>query len=421
MRSELVIRFDYGQIVPWVRRVDHARLAVAGPRRALLSHAGPYPRREHAHDLRVGASRRASACRSRSPGIRRTRDVPEPIDPEVALAETESFWRDWSAECNADLTPEFASPAAFADGAEGAHYAPTGGIVAAPTTSLPEWIGGVRNWDYRYCWLRDATLTLLALLHARLRRRGAAWRHWLLRAVAGDPAELQIMYGVAGERRLTELELPWLPGYEGSAPVRIGNAASEQLQLDVYGEVMDALYQARAHGLPLEKRRLGAAEGRCSSISRTRWREPDEGIWEMRGEPRHFVHSKVMAWVAFDRAVPNGRGAGARRADRRVARAARRDPRRRCCERGFDAARGSFVQSYGSERARREPPDAAARRLSARVGPARFAARSRRSRTSLLEDGFVLRYRTHVGASTACLPARACSSRARSGSSTATS
>ena len=228
------------------------------------------------------------------------------IDPEVALSETETFWREWVDDVRRRASSRAARRASAARSCvlKALIYGPTGGIVAAPTTSLPEWIGGVRNWDYRYCWLRDATLTLLALLQRRLRRRGdSSGARWLLRAVAGDPADIQIMYGVAGERRLTEFELPWLPGYEGSAPVRVGNAASEQLQIDVFGELMDALYQARVHGPRDREARLGAPacpprlSGARSGASRT------SGIWEIRGEPRHFVHSKVMAWVAFDRAV----------------------------------------------------------------------------------------------------------------------
>jgi GH15 family glucan-1,4-alpha-glucosidase len=226
-------------------------------------------------------------------------------------------------------------------------YEPTGGIVAAPTTSQPEWVGGVRNWDYRYCWLRDATLTLLALLHADYEEEAAAWRRWLIRAVAGDPADIQIMYGVAGERRLTEYEIPWLPGYEGSAPVRIGNAASEQLQVDVFGEVIDALYQARVHGLPFESTVWDLQKVLLDYLEKI-WREPDEGIWEIRGERRHFTHSKVMAWVAFDRAVRSveehaSPGPGERW------RAVRDEIHADVCKNGYDAELGSFVQSYGSK------------------------------------------------------------------------
>jgi GH15 family glucan-1,4-alpha-glucosidase len=270
-------------------------------------------------------------------------------------------------------------------------YAPTGGIVAAPTTSLPEWIGGVRNWDYRYCWLRDATLTLLAFLHADHVDEALDWRAWLLRAVAGDPADLQIMYGVGGERRLTELELPWLPGYESSGPVRIGNAASAQLQVDVYGEVMDALYQARVHGVAKEKPAWQLQRTLLGYLERT-WPEPDEGIWEIRGERRHFVHSKAMAWVAFDRAV---RSVEDHDLDGPVDRwrALRDEIHAEVCERGYDASIGSFVQSYGSREL-----DASLLLLPL-VGF--LSADDRRVQGTieavereLLEDGLVLRYRT---------------------------
>src|SRR5581483_2777263 len=227
--------------------------------------------------------------------------LPEEIDPERALDDTEDFWLDWAGACTheGDYHDELHQSLLVL---KALTYAPTGGIVAAPTTSLPELVGGVRNWDYRFCWLRDAALTLLAMLNAGYRDEAVTWRQWLLRAVAGDPADVQIMYGLAGERRLAEWEVDWLPGFEGSRPVRVGNAASEQLQLDVYGEVLDALYQTRLHG--------AAPDDDVWSLTRALldwleegWRQPDAGIWEVRGPSRHFTHSKVMAWVAFDRAV----------------------------------------------------------------------------------------------------------------------
>ena len=205
---------------------------------------------------------------------------------------------------------------------------PTGGIVAAPTTSLPETLGGIRNWDYRFCWLRDATLSLLALMNAGYYEEAGAWRDWLLRAVAGVPAQAQIMYSITGERRLTEWEIDWLPGYEGAKPVRIGNGAHGQIQIDVYGEVMDALYQAQRGGLAEQRRCLGACSRRCSATCAEIWREPDRGIWESRGPPRHFTFSKVMAWVAFDRGAQDRRGVRARRPGRALARGSQRDPRR---------------------------------------------------------------------------------------------
>jgi GH15 family glucan-1,4-alpha-glucosidase len=269
-------------------------------------------------------------------------------------------------------------------------YAPTGGIVAAPTTSLPELLGGVRNWDYRYCWLRDATLTLLALLRAGYVDEAGAWRDWLLRAIAGAPKDVQIMYGVAGERRLPELELPWLGGYEGSRPVRIGNGAHGQLQLDVYGEVVDALYRARRGGLPASDD-AWALTRKLLDWLESGWREADDGIWEVRGPRRHFTHSKVMAWVAFDRAIKT-----ARRFDRPgpVERwsAARAALRREILRKGFDVHRGTFVQSYDSDRLD------ASLLLIPLVGflPAtdeRVAGTVRAIERELLRDGLVERYR----------------------------
>jgi GH15 family glucan-1,4-alpha-glucosidase len=393
MRSELVIRFDYGHVVPWVRREDGGRIAVAGP--DALSFRTPAPTRGErmrtVSELTVEEGQRVPFVLTWYPSHEPS---PGKIDAELALAETESFWRDWNARCKVPL------PAEWRDLLHRSlmvlktlTYAPTGGIVAAPTTSLPEFIGGVRNWDYRYCWLRDATLTLLALLQADHVDEALDWRSWLLRAVAGDPADLQIMYGVGGERRLTELELHWLAGYEGSRPVRIGNAASEQLQVDVYGEVMDALYQARAHGLAEERTAWQLQKTLLRYLDRT-WQEPDEGIWEIRGERRHFVHSKVMAWVAFDRAVRSVEEHGL---DGPVDqwRAARDEIHAQVCDRGYDASLGSFVQSYGSAQLD------ASLLLVPLVGflPAddpRVAGTIAAVERELVEDGFVLRYRTHA-------------------------
>jgi GH15 family glucan-1,4-alpha-glucosidase len=272
---------------------------------------------------------------------------PEPVDAEAALRDTQDYWVEWAKGCT--YTGEWR---------EAVHqsltvlkaltYAPTGGIVAAPTTSLPEQVGGVRNWDYRFCWLRDATLSLLAFLNAGYLDEARAWRTWLLRAAAGAPADLQIMYGVAGERRLTEIELPWLPGYEGSKPVRIGNAAGEQLQLDVYGEVMDALHQGRMHDLPASQEAWSLQRQLLRHLEHA-WKEPDDGIWEVRGPRRHFTHSKVMAWVAFDRgvqAVERFGRAGPVDRWRRVRAEIHADVLRR----GFDRELGSFVGFYGGKR-----------------------------------------------------------------------
>ena len=394
MRSELVIRFDYGRIVPWVRRIaDDTRTVIAGPD-ALCFRTPAHTFGENMRtvsEIVLDEGERIPFVLTWFPSHQ---DPPSRIDPEVALAETESFWRDWNARCTVPLR---------GDQRDLLHrslmvlktltYEPTGGIVAAPTTSLPEALGGVRNWDYRYCWLRDATLTLLALLQAEHGDEAAAWRHWLLRAVAGDPADLQIMYGVGGERRLTEYELPWLPGYEGSQPVRVGNAASEQLQVDVFGEVIDALYQARAHGYGFEPEAWALQRKLLEALERT-WEQPDEGIWEVRGGRRHFVHSKVMAWVAFDRAV---RSVETHDMDGPVEdwRLLRDRIHAQVCELGFDEKIGSFTQSYGS------PELDASLLLIPLVGF--LPASDRRVRGTieavereLLWEGLVLRYRTHT-------------------------
>ena len=345
MRTELVIRFDYGRIVPWVRRLDgDTRLAIAGPDAVCLR----TPVEVSGEDMKtvatftVAEGRRVPFVLTWYPSFR---DLPMEVDAEQALIDTTTFWTEWVDRCGYE-----------GDWHDHVHrslivlkaltYAPTGGIVAAPTTSLPEHIGGTRNWDYRFCWVRDATLTLLALLSAGYAEEADNWRTWLLRAAAGNPEDLQIMYGVAGEQRLVELELDWLPGYEASAPVRTGNLASEQVQLDVYGELMDALYQARTRGLEASEHAWSLQRVLLRHLER-RWREPDNGIWEIRGEPRHFVHSKVMAWVAFDRAVRTVEEYGLR-GDVERWRALRDEVHKEVCREGFDDRLGSFMQFYGS-------------------------------------------------------------------------
>ena len=409
-------------VVPWVRRIDGARARDRRAGRTLLPDAGAHARREHAHDLDV--RRRGGRARPvRAHVVPVARRDPGGDRPGAGAL------RDGGV-LDATGRPDAARtcPPSGADVLrrslivlKALTYEPTGGIVAAPTTSLPEWIGGERNWDYRYCWLRDATLTLLALLHADYAEEAAAWRVWLLRAVAGSPSDIQIMYGVAGERRLTELELPWLSGYEGSVPVRVGNAASEQLQIDVFGEVMDALYQARAHGLPftLTKEAWALQTTLLEYLERI-WREPDEGIWEIRGEPRHFVHSKVMAWVAFDRAVRTVETQSLRGAGRALARAPRRDPPRRLRAR---LRRASSARSRSRTARRSSTRASCSSRSSASSPPSdpRVRGTVEAIERTLVSDGFVLRYRTTRRASTACPPARASSCRARSGSSTASS
>jgi GH15 family glucan-1,4-alpha-glucosidase len=346
MSSELVIRFDYGSTIPWVRRIEDGRIAVAGPDglcfRTPVEHRGENMRTIGEFTVREGD--RIPFVLTWYPSNQRP---PHAIDPEAALEETIHYWEKWAGRSaykgkwEEEVHQSLIVLKALT-------YAPTGGIVAAPTTSLPEKIGGERNWDYRYCWLRDATLTLLAFLNAGYLEEARAWRVWLLRAAAGDPSALQIMYGVAGERRLSEMILDWLPGYEGSRPVRIGNAASEQFQLDVYGEVLDALHQGRVHKLEVSKE-AWSLQRRLLGFLEHAWKEPDEGIWEVRGPRRHFTHSKVMAWVAFDRGVQAVERFG-RPGPVEHWREVRREIHREVCEQGFDAELNSFTQAYGSKR-----------------------------------------------------------------------
>jgi GH15 family glucan-1,4-alpha-glucosidase len=346
MASELVIRFDYGKTLPWVLRIDgDDRIAIAGPD-ALAFRSGVKHRGENMRTLAeftVSEGERIPFTLTWYPS---NQDPPEAIDAEQALKDTVDYWTEWAGKCayDGEWSHEVDQSLIVL---KALTYAPTGGIVAAPTTSLPEDIGGPRNWDYRFCWLRDATLVLLAFINAGFLEEASAWRTWLLRAAAGDPAELQIMYGVAGERRLTELELDWLPGYESSRPVRVGNAASEQFQLDVYGEVLDALHHARVHELP-SLREAWSLQRRLLGYLESAWKEPDEGIWEVRGGRRHFTHSKVMAWVAFDRGVQAVERFGRSGPVERW-RQVRDEIKSEVLERGFDRELNSFTQSYGSK------------------------------------------------------------------------
>jgi GH15 family glucan-1,4-alpha-glucosidase len=347
MEMELILRFDYGFSVPWVTRLrdGHGICAVAGPDLAVLR----TPVALHAKDLthvarfEVAAGDTVPFVLTHAPSHL---ELPRVVDPDKALAETEVFWTRWCERCK--VTGEWSGAVRRSlITLKALTYHPTGGIVAAPTTSLPERPGGVRNWDYRFCWLRDATLTLLAMMNGGYFEEAQRWREWLLRAVAGSPAQMQIMYGVAGERRLPEWNIPWLPGYEGATPVRIGNGAAHQLQLDVYGEVIDALYQGCKGGLA----RHDAAwdlQGALLGHLETVWDKPDSGMWEMRGPPRQFTYSKVMAWVAFDRAVKMIEAFGMKGplAHWRKLRADIHDD---VCRHGFDARRNTFVQSYGSQ------------------------------------------------------------------------
>ena len=344
MRMELVMRFDYGSTVPWVRRLGDAVWAVAGPD-ALCLRAGVEVRGENfttVADFVVEAGQRIPFVLTWGPS---TGDLPEPLDAEQAITVTESWWRDWSSRLRYEGQWSDAVQRSLIT-LKALTYEPTGGIVAAPTTALPERLGGIRNWDYRYCWLRDATFTLHALALGGYHTEARAWRDWLLRSVAGDPGQLQILYGPAGERRLPELELPGLPGYEGSAPVRIGNAAATQFQLDVYGEVMDALQQARRIGVE-ESEAAWAFQRALMEFLETHWTKPDHGIWEVRGRRRHFTHSKVMAWVAADRAVSAVERFGLR-GDADRWRRLRAEIHDEVCRRGYDPQRQTFVQAYDS-------------------------------------------------------------------------
>jgi GH15 family glucan-1,4-alpha-glucosidase len=390
MRTELVVRFDYGWIVPWVRTVDGAMRAVAGPDALAVR----TPVRMHGADLTTVADFTVAAG-ERVPFVLSWHPSNEPPPPELdaaaAVEAAESWWRRWAAHATYEGPWRDAVVRSLIT-LKALTYTPTGGIVAAATTSLPERIGGVRNWDYRYSWLRDATFTLYALLVGGFRDEACAWRDWLLRAVAGAPSQLQIMYGVAGERRLPELTLGWLPGYEGSAPVRVGNAAVSQLQLDVYGEVMDALYQARRMGVAADPL-AWTVQLKLLEFLESGWQEPDEGIWEVRGPRRHFTHSKVMAWVAFDRAVKSVESTGIDGpADRW--RAIRRAIHEEVCLKGYDPGRRAFTQAYGS------PTLDASLLVMPLVGflPAtdpRLAGTVAAIERELMEDGFVLRYRSH--------------------------
>lgn len=392
MHTELVLRFDYGSIVPWVRKNDCGISAIAGPDAVTV--LTPVPLRgENLRTLgtfEVGAGHRVPFSLSWHPSHRTGNHI---VESRTALTDTESWWRDWTKRCTYD-GPYRQQVLRSLIILKGLTYEPTGGIVAAPTTSLPEFPGGVRNWDYRYCWLRDATMSLLALLNCGYTDEAGAWRRWLLRAAAGDPASAQIMYGLGGERRLTEWEVPWLPGYENSKPVHVGNAAHGQFQLDVYGEVFDALYQARKHGLAEMENGWRVARKLLEWLC-DHWKEPDEGIWEVRGPRQHFTHSKVMAWVAFDRAVKTVEQFGREAPDVEKWRAVRDAIHREVCEKAFDRRRHAFTQVYGSKAL-----DASVLMIPL-VGflPAddpRVKGTVEAVRKHLMRDGFVARYDTAV-------------------------
>ncbi|WP_017238552.1 glycoside hydrolase family 15 protein [Streptomyces sp. SS] len=396
MSAVLRLRFDYGSIVPWVRRADDHRVAIAGPDSVWLRsepHVKTWGQQfSTCSSFTVDAGERVAFVLTWHPS-----HEPRPalVDPYEALEQTLADWREWSARCTYEGPHRDAVVRSLIT-LKALTYAPTGGIMAAPTTSLPEELGGVRNWDYRACWLRDSSLTLGALLAAGYVEEAAAWRDWLLRSVAGDPADLQIMYGPAGERRLPETSLPWLPGYADSAPVRTGNAAVDQFQLDVYGEVMDSLHRAREAGIPPGRHAWNLQLSLLGFLEST-WREPDEGLWEVRGPRRHFTHSKVMAWVAADRAVRTLESDPSLPGDATRWRAMRDEIHAQVCARAYDPVRNTFTQSYGS----RELD--AATLLIPRVGflppdDPRVVGTVDAVRAELTQDGFVRRYSVDSGA-----------------------
>jgi len=389
MTTELVLRFDYGRAIPWVQRLSPTTLrAVSGPDMVILH--TPVPLRgvdlTTVGEFTVEAGQCIPFVLTHGPSHL---PAPDAIDAGHSLATTERFWRQWCERREPDgewgdiVTRSLITLKALT-------YAPTGGLVAAPTTSLPECLGGTRNWDYRFCWLRDATLTLLALMNAGYYDEAKAWRDWLLRAAAGAPSQLQVLYGVAGERLLPEIELTWLPGYEGSKPVRIGNAAHGQLQLDVFGEVMDALYQAKRGGLAGRDSDRAFQHALLEHLCDV-WGRADEGIWEVRGSPQHFTFSRVMAWVALDRGIKLLESDGGEGIDRW--RAVRQQIHDEVCERAFDRERGTFTQSYESKEL-----DASLLLLPT-VGflapdDPRITGTIAAIERDLLVDGFVLRYQT---------------------------
>jgi GH15 family glucan-1,4-alpha-glucosidase len=393
MRTELIVRFGYGCVVPWVRRQDFGISAVAGP--DALELRTPVELRGEdfttVGEFSVGEGATIPFTLDYHPSYR---PGAEPRDCHESFEQTKRFWSEWSGRCRYENHPAPHWRDAVVRSLitlKCLSVQPTGGIIAAPTTSLPERLGGVRNWDYRFCWIRDATLTLYALLTSGYREEAVAWREWLVRAAAGRPEELQAIYGIAGERRLTEFELPWLPGYEDSRPVRIGNAAFEQLQIDVYGELMDALHVGRKFKLEANEDAWRVQKALMAHLARV-WDEPDEGIWEIRGPRRHFTHSKLMAWVAFDRAIKSVESFG-RSGPVDEWRTLRAQIHEDICAKGFDAEKNSFVQYYGGKGVD------AALLLIPQVGflppeDPRVQGTVAAIERELMEGGLVLRYRT---------------------------
>ena len=389
----LILRFEYGRTAPWITRLDDGGLrAIAGPDMAVLH--SPAPLEDEKHDIcsefavRKGESLAFVLTFAPSYG-----HIPKPVDPERSLRETVAFWNKWSKRARPESEFTEAIERSLIT-LKALTYRPTGGIVAAPTTSLPESIGGPRNWDYRYCWLRDTTFTLLALMNAGYFDEARAWRDWLLRAVAGSPDQVQIMYGIRGERDLREWEAGWLRGYENSKPVRIGNAASDQLQLDVYGEIADALLHGHLGGIPPDSTAFALQNSLTSHLAKI-WQQPDEGIWEVRGGAQHFTYSKVMAWVAFDRSIRNAEKLGLSDTVHHWRRV-RDQIHQQVCDKGYNSRLRSFTQSYGSKELD------ASLLLIPLVGflpcsDPRVRGTIEAIEKNLMCDGFVLRYRTQSG------------------------
>ena len=392
MRMQLVLRFGYGMTVPWVSKIDGGISAIAGPRMAILRTPAP-TQGEHMTTVAEFTVKAGETVPFVLTDQASHLPLPAPVDPQAALQETETLWREWLAKTCVDGPYAEATRRSLIT-LKALTYAPTGGLVAAPTTSLPEQFGGERNWDYRFCWIRDATLTLLAMMNAGYYEEAAAWRDWLQRAVAGDPAVMQIMYGIGGERRLTEWTADWLAGHAGSKPVRVGNAAHQQFQLDVYGELMDTFHQARRGGLETTKAGWDLQLALVDHVAKV-WNEPDEGIWEVRGPRRCFTYSRVMAWVAVDRAI---RGAEDFGLDGPLDdwRALRDEIKAHVWDQGFDHHRGCFKRAYD------DATLDASLLLLAQVGfieardPA-YVATVEAIERELLVDGFVLRYQTAKG------------------------
>ena len=392
-RSELILRFGYGATVPWVTRIDANTVrAIAGPDMAVL-HA---PVAMHGENFKtvsnftVKVGERLPFVLSYAPSHE---PLPKALDAEALLKDAETFWCGWT-RTNRITGPWNEAVCRSLITLKALTFEATGGMVAAPTTSLPEHLGGPRNWDYRFCWLRDATLTLLALMNAGYFDEARKWRDWLLRAAAGSPRQIQIMYGIRGERRLTEWEVPWLPGYEQSKPVRVGNAAYRQLQLDVFGEVMDALHQARLGGLGGHEAGWDLERELLAHLEKI-WRLPDEGIWEVRSAPEHFTYSKVMAWVAYDRAIKSAEMFGLHGEIERW-QALREDIHADVCAHGYDAGMNSFVRAYGTKEL-----DASLLLLLPVVGflppeDPRIRGTVEAIESRLLSDGLVLRYDTVI-------------------------